>query len=127
MALSSENRRRARLHLRIPQVTALGFTASGVPDMRALVHSFETALDELTADGETTVIALLTELDAARSAIATHYARAGVVKVEDIELSEDARGALEAKRDVYASLVADLAACLGVDPPSRSGSVWTEP
>lgn len=127
MALSAENRRRARVHLRIPQVTALGFTVSGVPDVRALVHSFETALDELTADGETTVIALLDELDAARLSISTHYARAGVTKVEDIELSDNQRAALETKRGVYNGLVDDLAACLGVELPSRSGRVWSEP
>lgn len=126
MALTAEQRRLARVHLRIPQVAALGFTVSGVPDERALIHSFETALDELTADGETTVIALLAELEAARSATTTHYARAGVLEVEDIKLSDSSRG-LNEKRSVYASLVADLAACLGVDPPSRSGNVWAEP
>lgn len=126
MALTADQRRRARLHLRIPQVAALGFTVSGVPDERAMIHSLETALDELTADGETTVIALLDELDAARASTSTHYARAGVLEVEDIKLSDSSRG-LNEKRSVYASLVADLAACLGVDPPSRSGSVWAEP
>jgi hypothetical protein len=126
MALTDEQKRRVRLHLRVAQVMQTGTIAGGVPVLTQYTHSVETALNELTADGETTVIALLTELDAARSAASTHYARAGVIKVEDVELSDSSRG-LREKRDVYASLVADLASCLGVDPPTRSGSVWAEP
>ncbi len=126
MALTEEQKRQCRMHLGVAQVSRSGVVLSGLPTLTTYSHLVETALNELLPSGETTVIALLAELDAARSSRSSHYARAGVVKVEDIELSDSSRGWRE-KGDVYASLVADLAACLGVDPPSRSGQVWSEP
>lgn len=127
MALTEEQKRGVRLHLRVAQVSSVGAVLSGMPALTVYTHLVEAAMNELLPSGETTVIALLAELDAARAAVSTHYSRAGVVKIEDIELSADSRGALATKRDVYAGLVEDLAACLGVDPPSRSGAVWAEP
>lgn len=127
MALTEDQKRRVRLHMRVAQVAQTGTIAGGVPVLTQYTHSVETALSELLPSGETTVIALLDELDAARASTSTHYARAGVLKIEDIELSGNDHSALAAKRDVYAGLVADLAACLGVEPPQRSGSVWAEP
>lgn len=126
MALTDEQKRLVRLHMGVAQVMQTGTIAGGVPTLTQYSHSVETAINELLPTGETTVIALLAELDAARASLSTHYARAGVLEVEDIKLSDSSRG-LNEKRSVYASLVADLAACLGVDPPSRSGSVWAEP
>lgn len=126
MALDDEQKRRVRLHMGVAQVSSTGGVLSGMPVLTVYTHLVETAINELLPTGETTVIALLAELDAARASLSTHYARAGVLEVEDIKLSDSSRG-LNEKRSVYASLVADLAACLGVDPPSRSGSVWAEP
>ncbi len=127
MALTEDQRRRVRLHLRVAQVSAVGNVLSGMPVLTAYTHSVEAAMNELLPSGETTVIALLDELDAARASTSTHYSRAGVIEVEDVKLSGNDHGALAVKRDVYAGLVADLAACLGVELPQRSGSVWAEP
>ncbi len=122
MALTSEQQRKVYLHLGVLQVSTTGSLVGGVPMLTEATHQLQTAIDELTTNGETSVIELLTILDAQRSDLHTARSNAGVKKVDEVEFFEG--GAFGERRAQYNFWRGELARLLGVplsDPSAMQG------
>jgi hypothetical protein len=96
-----------------------------LPETNQDTHRLQTALDNVTANGETTVRALLTDLDAKRTAFIASDTRFQATRVGQIELNpkewaDRITQYAYLQRDLAATLdVLELVAGSGAQGPSR--------
>lgn len=111
MALTSDEQRRCYLHLQVMQVNRFGVFVGGQPQTMLDTHRLQVALDNVTPNGETTVRALLTDLDAKRTAFVASDTRFQATRVGQIELNPKEWADRMAQ---YRYLQGELAAALDV-------------
>lgn len=87
MALNADEQRRVALYLKYPQAGRLGVVSGGVLFTMELTHRLQAALDSVTSNGETTVRALLTTLDALHTALFTVEGRFKVAEIDGAKLN----------------------------------------
>jgi hypothetical protein len=125
VALTADEQRRCYLHLKVMQVNRWGVFVGNLPETNQDTHRLQTALDNVTANGETTVRALLTDLDAKRTAFIASDTRFQATRVGQIELNpkewaDRITQYAYLQRDLAATLdVLELVAGSGAQGPSR--------
>jgi len=96
MALTGEQTRKVYEYLRVLQVSAVGSLLGGVPVLTLQTHLVQTAVNELTSNGETTVVSILGTMDALRSQMSAPSAARGLKRVKggssEIEFQDDEGG-----------------------------------
>lgn len=136
MALTSDETRRVYLHCGALQVTTTGGLVGGVPMLTEQTHQIQTAIESLTANGETTVRELLDQLDTLRTGLFGSASKAGIQQTSSGESSVTFSGEeFEKRREIYEWARKELMNALGYDPtrvPSTLGSSdmqgpWREP
>jgi hypothetical protein len=85
MALTDEQKRRVYLYLDVTQAGALGASVGVIVNLAT--QRLEVALESLTANGETTIVALLVVLDALYLKLQSADTRFQASKVGPIELN----------------------------------------
>ncbi|MDB4930535.1 MAG: hypothetical protein JWM10_3019 [Myxococcaceae bacterium] len=87
MALTAEQQRKCFLYTGHLQVNRTGVFVGGQPETTEATHILQTSLDNLTPNGETTVVAQLVILDALYAKLVTVDTRFQASKVGTIELN----------------------------------------
>ena len=131
MALTADEQRKCYLHLRVLQVNRTGYYVGGQPMTLEATQRLQTALDHVTANGETSVRELLAVLDDKRTKLGTLDTRFQAAKVRDIELQPEE---FKLRLEQYDFWRMELAAALDVkELLAQGGSLagaqgpWREP
>lgn len=111
MPLTSDQQRKVRLHLKVLQTNRTGQYVGGVFETLEAATILQYAMDNLTADGVTTVTEQLTNLDTMRTEMVAARTRMQASEVRDIKLRADE---FAARQEQYAYFVRELAATLDV-------------
>lgn len=117
MALTNDQVRKVYEYLRVLQVSATGSLLSGVPMLTQSTHLLQTAINNLTANGETSVTSILTAMDAMRAAMASPSSALGLKRVKggssEIEYADGDAGFASRQRQ-WNAWRRDLACVLGL-------------
>lgn len=112
MALTSDETQAAYRHLRVAQVAASGDFVGGVPVLTEFTHQLQSALDNLTANGEAVVRTTLDTLEVLWLEMVSVKTRFQATKLEGIELNPKE---WDDRRRQYEFFRGELAATLGVE------------
>lgn len=117
MALTNDQERKVYEYLRVLQVSATGSLLSGVPVLTASTHMLRVAIDELTPNGEASVTAILTTMDAMRTEMGDAEGALGLKRIKgktsEIEY-QDGEGGFTARRRQWNYWRRELASVLGL-------------
>lgn len=136
MALTNDQQRRVYLHVGVSQASLVGGLVGGVPMLTEANNALQVGIESLTANGETSVIELLTTLDAQRTALLAGSSKAGISSVASGESTVTFSGkTFSDLRELYDWTRRELMTVLGYDPAAFASSdsagdaqgPWREP